>query len=346
MKQYLEKANPIVERLIIDLLIEMPDDLIEFSKNWFQTKGKKIESGELVKSSIKKEPKGPQIDVNETSNYSWNKNPNEVSMHSQKNMVQYAGINSDEEEDEPYDEQAYDEMEEKSKKQKKGQRSGVSAEVYGVHNVKKDYVPKVIEKSEEVKQRIMARLNQAFMFKALEDKDRDIVLNAMEECRYNVGDSVIEQGADGDVLYVVDEGQLDCFKRFNRDSDEETYLKTYEPGESFGELALLYNAPRAATIRAKTEAVLFSLDRECFNGIVKDAAQKRRERFDNVLQKVELLSNMDPYERTQLCDGLQHMAVQENQTVITQGEVGDNFYIVESGTLKAMRKMGEDSEEE
>jgi len=46
-------------------------------------------------------------------------------------------------------------------------------------------------------------------------------------------------------------------------------LKTYKPGEAFGELALLYNAPRAATIKAKTESILFSLDRECFNHIVK-----------------------------------------------------------------------------
>jgi len=76
------------------------------------------------------------------------------------------------------------------------------------------------------------------------------------------------------VLYVVDQGELDCFKRFKSD-EEEKLLKTYKPGESFGELALLYNAPRAATIRAKTDAVLFSLDRDCFNGIVKDAAQKR-----------------------------------------------------------------------
>jgi len=48
-------------------------------------------------------------------------------------------------------------------------------------------------------------------------------------------------------LYVNDSGKLKCFKKFPG-STEEKYLKTYEPGESFGELALLYNAPRAASI--------------------------------------------------------------------------------------------------
>lgn len=45
------------------------------------------------------------------------------------------------------------------------------------------------------------------------------------------------------MLYVIDEGTLDCFKKFSGNS-EPTFLKTYVPGESFGELALLYNAPR------------------------------------------------------------------------------------------------------
>ena len=48
-------------------------------------------------------------------------------------------------------------------------------------------------------------------------------------------------------------------------------LKTYEPGDAFGELALLYNAPRAATIKAKSDCVLWVLDRMTFNFIVKDA---------------------------------------------------------------------------
>jgi cAMP-dependent protein kinase regulator len=45
----------------------------------------------------------------------------------------------------------------------------------------------------------------------------------------------------------------------------------------FGELALLYNVPRAATIFANEECVLWKLDRDVFNHIVKDAARMKRE---------------------------------------------------------------------
>lgn len=97
------------------------------------------------------------------------------------------------------------------------------------------------------------------------------MIDAMVECKFNAEETVIKQGDDGDVLYVVDQGELDCFKVFNEGEDEK-YLKAYYAGDAFGELALLYNAPRAASIRSKTECVLFSLDRETFNHIVKDAS--------------------------------------------------------------------------
>jgi cAMP-dependent protein kinase regulator len=50
-------------------------------------------------------------------------------------------------------------------------------------------------------------------------------------------------------------------------------LKKYSPGEGFGELALLYNAPRAATITADEDSSVLKLDRDTFNNIVKQAAR-------------------------------------------------------------------------
>lgn len=60
-------------------------------------------------------------------------------------------------------------------------------------------------------------------------------------------------------MYVVESGELDCYKLFSGNA-EPTHLKVYKPGEAFGELALLYNAPRAATIIAKTDSLLWGLD--------------------------------------------------------------------------------------
>jgi len=166
----------------------------------------------------------------------------------------------------------------------------VSAEAYGVFNQKRLYAPKVVEKSEDAKQRIRERLSQAFMFAMLDEKEKNIVIGAMEECKFNVGDKVITQGDDGDVLYVVDSGELSCFRRMKATDEEDTFLKKYQPGEAFGELALLYNAPRAATIIADTDSICFSLDRDCFNNIVKESAIKRRQRYDDFVQKIEILS--------------------------------------------------------
>ena len=53
-------------------------------------------------------------------------------------------------------------------------------------------------------------------------------------------------------------------------------MRDYKSGDAFGELALLYNAPRAATIKTDSECILYSLDRQTFNHIVKDASMKKR----------------------------------------------------------------------
>lgn len=177
----------------------------------------------------------------------------------------------------------------------------------------------MIPKDEELKQRIISRLNKSFMFAALDEREKDIVVNAMEEKHFKKDDWVIKQGESGDNLYVVDQGELDCYKRFPN-TQEDTYLKVYKPGESFGELALLYNAPRAASIQSREDCTLFSLDRLTFNHIVKDAAMRKREKYVNVLKSIDLLSMMDPYERSHVADGIRSANFSAGECIIREGD--------------------------
>jgi len=102
-------------------------------------------------------------------------------------------------------------------------------------------------------------------------------------------------------------------------------------------LALLYNAPRAATIIAEEDSVCFSLDRDCFNNIVKEATVKRRERFDEFVNKVEILQELDAYERGQLSDCLTTETYNEGDTILKAGETGIKFYMIEEGTANAVQ---------
>jgi len=122
---------------------------------------------------------------------------------------------------------------------------------------------------------IRDKLNSAFMFSSLDEDEKNIVISAMEEKITETKEKVIAEGDEGDCLYVVGQGTLSCSIIF-KGNTEPSFIRTYAPGEAFGELALLYNAPRAATIIANEECLLWRLDRETFNHIVKEASNKKR----------------------------------------------------------------------
>lgn len=99
---------------------------------------------------------------------------------------------------------------------KKGPRTSVSAEVFGTWNKKGDFKAPCFEKSNEVKEALKKRLEQAFMFSCLNPQELEIVLNAMQYIKKHPGDLIIREGDDGDNLYVVESGTLTCTKHFVR----------------------------------------------------------------------------------------------------------------------------------
>lgn len=309
-----DKVDRVMKRLLYDLLKEKPDDVIGYIEQWAR---KEKENPELASSSVRQSALASP--------------PTE--------KPQYHQSDESDQEDSP-DHQLSEKA--KKKMQAKVSRQGVSAEAYGKYNKKEDFVPKVIPKPEDTKNRIMERLNKNFLFRSLDHENKEIVIDAMEERKFNKGQYVIKQGEDGDVLYLVDTGILTCTKRFPGQT-QETFLLKYKSGDAFGELALLYNAPRAATIIADEDSVLYALDRATFNNIVKEASMKRRERYEAFLSKVELLSPLDTYERSKICDVLETEVFQDGQAVVKQGEKGDKFYFIEDGEAVALKHNDGDS---
>jgi len=114
---------------------------------------------------------------------------------------------------------------------------------------------------------------------------------------------------------VIESGELKC-EWIMKEGESPTFLKNYVPGEAFGELALLYNAPRAATIIANSESVLYSLDWHTFNFIVKGSAQKKKDSYEAIFKKVGVFSSMDNYERTKLADAVKERRFKPGETII------------------------------
>ena len=314
-------------------------------KNNLEEENDKKSEEEKEKNSEEEKEKNSEEEKDKNSEEEEKKSNSSKSNKSEKNSEENSSGYQSEKEDN-ISQQEFDNKikEQRNKMLKRGQRSSVSAEAFGMFNKKSAFKPRVIPKTDTQKETIKSRCLQSFIFNALEDQDMISVIDAFEEKRYKAGEYVIKEGEKGDVVFLVDTGELDCEKTFKK-GDPPTYLKTYKPGESFGELALLYNAPRAATIKAKTDCLLWALDRGTFNNIVKEAAVKKRERYENSLKNVHILSTIDAYELGQICDAVKSEKADKGDFIIKQNEIGDKFYILDEGEAYASKVFHEGEKE-
>lgn len=211
-------------------------------------------------------------------------------------------------------------------------RKSVSAEAYGAWNKIENVVLPEHAKSEDQKDRLKKVLQDSFLFASLSGKEMETTLMAMQEVQFDADTKIITEGEDGNWLCVIESGSVDCIKIID---GAPVVVKTCKPGDVFGELALLYNAPRAATVQATSVCTCWKLDRATFNFVVRDATMKRREQYDNILKSVAIIKDIEPYERAQLADVLKLETYQKGQAIVRQDEPGDKFYIIEEGILYA-----------
>lgn len=216
---------------------------------------------------------------------------------------------------------------------KRGRRFSVSAEAdrpVGALLEKKFYA-----KSEEARAEIMVTIAKNLLFKNLDDAQQSEVVDAMFERKTAADEVIIQQGKDGDNFYVVSSGNFIVYKKTEdspADSPHGTEVCRIDASGSFGELALMYNTPRAATVVSVGEGSLWAMDRGTFRRILMESQQAKRKLYDSFLAAVPILETLTEYERSTIADALEPVTFQDGETIIAEGETGDSFYILEDGS--------------
>ncbi|XP_032766558.1 cAMP-dependent protein kinase type II-alpha regulatory subunit [Rattus rattus] len=214
-------------------------------------------------------------------------------------------------------------------------RVSVCAETFNPDE-EEDNDPRVVHpKTDEQRCRLQEACKDILLFKNLDQEQLSQVLDAMFEKVVKTDEHVIDQGDDGDNFYVIERGTYDIL--VTKDNQTRS-VGQYDNRGSFGELALMYNTPRAATIVATSDGSLWGLDRVTFRRIIVKNNAKKRKMFESFIESVPLFKSLEMSERMKIVDVIGEKIYKDGERIITQGEKADSFYIIESGEVSILIK--------
>ena len=214
---------------------------------------------------------------------------------------------------------------------KRGRRRAVAAESYDPTAEENDTEPIVFhEKTKEQLNCLQDAAKGIIFFKKCDDEQKKVLFGAMFEKRVKEGDVIIRQGDDGDNFYVIEKGEYDVLIK---NGQKENKVATLRDKGFFGELALLYNCPRNATIISTGEGTLWGLDQKTFRQIVVKATAKKRQHFEELLKGVSMLDSLTPYELMNLTDALDVETYRTNEIIIKEGDTAEVMYFIMEGEV-------------
>ncbi|XP_078317271.1 cAMP-dependent protein kinase regulatory subunit-like isoform X1 [Crassostrea virginica] len=218
----------------------------------------------------------------------------------------------------------------------RNRRGAVSAEVYKEEDAAQ-YVKKVVPKDYKTMAALSKAISRNVLFSHLDDNERSDIFDAMFPVHRHAGEVIIQQGDEGDNFYVIDQGEVDIFV-----NDE--HVTTIGEGGSFGELALIYGTPRAATVKAKGDVKLWGIDRDSYRRILMGSTIRKRKMYEEFLGKVSILDNLDKWERLTVADAFEPVQFEDGQEIVRQGDPGDDFFIITEGSAAVLQRRSENDE--
>ncbi|HEY3060070.1 MAG TPA: cyclic nucleotide-binding domain-containing protein [Chloroflexota bacterium] len=159
---------------------------------------------------------------------------------------------------------------------------------------------------------------------------------------FDAGQIVVREGEPGDACYIVKSGDAAVISQDL--IGQEITLAVLQPAASFGEIALLTNQPRTATIRAQTDLETFVLDRADFERLAREDAsfgKRVREQVELLLveaflKKSSPFAQLAPDAVQRLVRDMRPQSVAAGEVVIREGDAAERFYVIRSGRVEVL----------
>jgi serine/threonine protein phosphatase PrpC/CRP-like cAMP-binding protein len=208
-----------------------------------------------------------------------------------------------------------------------------------------DWKKYATKKTQEEKEGIAEAIKASIMFRNINDEQREMIYSCMESVKVKAGSWVIRQGTVGDRFYIIDEGRFQV--RIVPDGEEDLsgqgghIVHVYEGSRArhahpaFGELALMYSAPRSASIVAQTDGHLWALHRAAFRQVLIQAQDHRKE-LKAALGEIPYFQYLDSDGINKLAAIMDEITFGRGETIIQQGQLGDTMFVVASGACSAV----------
>jgi cytochrome P450/CRP-like cAMP-binding protein len=175
-------------------------------------------------------------------------------------------------------------------------------------------------------------------FPGAEDPDLRRAIAAAEVKTFEPGATIIAEGTPADAFYIIASGSVDVFKRMD---DGEVLVARLERGQYFGEIGLLQNTTRTATVRAAPDApaTVMILTQEVFLDLVEtldldsdEIGRLMRKRI-STNQLIEAVRRLSAEELVGLLPEFEVQTIAPGTTIMREGEAADAFYILDAGEV-------------
>lgn len=169
-------------------------------------------------------------------------------------------------------------------------------------------------------------MKQVQLFRNLSQNQQEQVVRALKPTKFQDGEVIVQQGTRGSRFYMIARGSAVVTKTTKgpNGQEQERMVTHLHAGHYFGELALIYDDPRTATVRASGDVELLYLTQEDFQRI-------GQVHLSLMLQQVPLLARLSARDQDVVLSRLKPANFNDGEYIVCQGEEGTRFYMITRG---------------